>query len=140
MCIAPEDGDVEGHFGTLPSSLEHKPSPASLALLFFLAHQDWTTISSPRPHLTSSTTAKRGKPGKGLESLLPHASSAQPLLNRATPLLRHGLNQAFLGHAVFLALLSPCMEPSFPNLFSALKLNSEAASGSGFKTNSGREA
>lgn len=55
-------------------------------------------------------------------------------LNWAIPFLCHGLNQAFLGHAAFLALLPPCMEPSFPNLFSALKLISEAASGSAFKT------
>lgn len=55
-------------------------------------------------------------------------------LNWATPLLCHGLNQAFLGHVTFLALLPPCMEPSFPNLFSALKQISEAASGSAFKT------
>lgn len=55
-------------------------------------------------------------------------------LNWPTPLLCRGLNQAFLGHAAFLTPLPPCTEPSFPNLFSALKLISEAASGSAFKT------
>lgn len=45
-----------------------------------------------------------------------------------------GLNRAFLGHTAFLAQLPPCMGPSFPNLFSALKLISEAASGSASKT------
>lgn len=55
-------------------------------------------------------------------------------LNRMTPLLWPDLHQAFLGHATVLVLLPLRMEPSFPNLFSAPKLNSEAASGSAFKT------
>lgn len=73
--------------------------------------------------------------GKGLSSLLLHTYVLRPApVNRATPLLRRGHNQAFLGRATFLALLPPCREPSFPNLFSALKLSSEAASDSAFKT------
>lgn len=89
----------------------------------------------PRPHVGGSTTAKRGKLGKGLASLLLHTYVFRPApVNRATPLLRRGHDQAFLGRATFLALLPPCREPSFLNLFSALKLSSEAASDSAFKT------
>ena len=98
-----------------------RPLPFCLALLFFLSRQHWATTPLPRSHSGGSTVAKREKPGKGLV----HPSEWGQC---------HGLHQAFLGRAASLVLLPPCMEPSFSNLFSALKLISEAASGSASKT------
>lgn len=84
----------------------------------------------PRPHLGGSTVARREKSGKGFTSLLLQRCPPSPFDQG----LGHGLNLAFLGRAAFLALLPPCMGPFFSNLFSALKLISEAASGSASKT------
>jgi hypothetical protein len=90
-------------------------------------------VSLLRSHFVNSRTVKRRRPGKALPVFPLHASLSSSF-EREPSLLWPDLNQAFLGHVEFLALMPPCMEPSFPNLFSAPKLSSEAASGSAFKT------
>lgn len=84
----------------------------------------------PGPHLGGSTVARRKNLGKGFASLLLQPCPSSPFDQGLSP----GLNPVFLGRAAFLALLPPCMGPSFSNLFSAPKLISEAASGSASKT------
>lgn len=84
----------------------------------------------PRPHLGGSTVARREKSDKSFTSLLLQPCPSSPFDQG----LGHGLNLAFRGRTAFLALLPPCTGPSFSNLFSALELISEVASGSASKT------
>lgn len=131
MPAVPRLGCSEGHPGTLCSTRGRKPVAALPGPAF--PPRPSGPATSPRPRLGGGTTAQRGKLGRGAAGRQHHAASIQGLRTGRVP-SASGLHWPCLGRAAFPALRPLRLGPSFPNLSSALKLISEAASGSSFKT------
>lgn len=131
MPAVPRLGCSEGHPGTLCSTPERKPVATLPGPAF--PPRPSGPATSPRPRLGGGTTAQRGKSGRGAVGLRvrPPPSKA---CGQGGSRLRTGPHRPCLGRAAFPALRPLRLGPSFPNLSSALKLISEAASGSSFKT------